>query len=324
CNIPHLVSKEQPQVLYLEAGKHERDRNYDKAKEIYEKIIKDFPGNGLAIKANDRLLLLVGSDERVLKLSAHARKKYSAKERALRLAVIPFYGEFDRSKQLQSKLLAQTEKYFKKYYPDIVIVSRDDIRLVLQDFGKAQLDTAYTDKQLKELSEALQVNTLIFGNVNHLSLEVVKNIWVNTFHNEIKFNIEVIVYDCPVGKEVFRKKIRRRFAQGLESHAHFVNDAIRKAVEYGFIRFFKNNPEYFYGRKGGKQGKKRKGTYVLKRPLLIYSAKTIRARKSVLRKSANVRVMKISGDWIQIRSEEGNNRKGWVKMNKLKKVSDWE
>ncbi len=50
---------ESVQALYLKAGKLERQGEIVQAKELYDAIIENYPATEFAVKANDRLLLLV-------------------------------------------------------------------------------------------------------------------------------------------------------------------------------------------------------------------------------------------------------------------------
>ena len=53
------TSAESVQALYLKAGKLERTGEIVQAREIYESIIERYPATDFAVKANDRLLVLI-------------------------------------------------------------------------------------------------------------------------------------------------------------------------------------------------------------------------------------------------------------------------
>jgi hypothetical protein len=53
------AAEESVQSLYLKAGKLERQGEIVQAKEVYETIIDRYPATDFAVKANDRLLVLV-------------------------------------------------------------------------------------------------------------------------------------------------------------------------------------------------------------------------------------------------------------------------
>jgi hypothetical protein len=56
-----LSKKANPQVLYLRAGKFEREGESERAREVYEFIVDSFATSSWAVKANDRLLSIAHS-----------------------------------------------------------------------------------------------------------------------------------------------------------------------------------------------------------------------------------------------------------------------
>jgi hypothetical protein len=53
-----MSKKSDPQMLYLRAGKFERDGDTSKARQLYEYLVETFSSTSWAVKANDRLLSL--------------------------------------------------------------------------------------------------------------------------------------------------------------------------------------------------------------------------------------------------------------------------
>jgi hypothetical protein len=49
------LNNKNPQAMYLKAGQYARDGNLNKANQLYESIIKRFPDNPFAVKADDQL-----------------------------------------------------------------------------------------------------------------------------------------------------------------------------------------------------------------------------------------------------------------------------
>jgi hypothetical protein len=51
-----LLNSKDPQIMYLAAGKYEREGESHRAKAVYERIVSRFPSSQFAVKANDQLL----------------------------------------------------------------------------------------------------------------------------------------------------------------------------------------------------------------------------------------------------------------------------
>jgi hypothetical protein len=50
-----LLQSKSPQIMYIEAGKQERNGNTSKANQLYEAIIDRFPNSDFAVKASDKM-----------------------------------------------------------------------------------------------------------------------------------------------------------------------------------------------------------------------------------------------------------------------------
>jgi hypothetical protein len=89
-----ILNNNDPQFMYLSAGKFERNGDSYKAKQIYERIVDKFPSSSWAVKANDQLL----QRQRVDSVNSAAREsENAANERAYKACRIEVDSCYSRN-----------------------------------------------------------------------------------------------------------------------------------------------------------------------------------------------------------------------------------